>query len=141
MRQYSVENDGKILKMSGSKRRLGTSSDGQFGLGDSEIEEIKYKVGKKNLPQKAYFDGVKRNPLLTIYFVELGEHIGNQTPENKEVVKNCQNNIYIGFGIGIPSLSNQETKYANYVLNKVAIQKIFEGDYDEWDSEEEAFED
>lgn len=66
MRQYSVENDGKILKMSGSKRRLGTSSDGQFGLGDSEIEEIKYKVGKKNLPQKAYFDGVKRNPLLTI---------------------------------------------------------------------------
>ena len=28
MRQYSVENDGKILKMSGSKRRLGTASDG-----------------------------------------------------------------------------------------------------------------
>jgi len=141
MRQYSVENDGKILKMSGSKRRLGTASDGQFGLGESEIEEIKYKVGKKNLPQKAYFDGVKRNPLLTIYFVELGEYIGNKTPENLEVVENCQNNIYVGFGIGIPSLSNQETKYANYVLNKVAIQKIFEGDYDEWDSEEEAFED
>ena len=56
-------------------------------------------------------------------------------------MENCQNNIYVGFGIGIPSLSNQETKYANYVLNKVAIQKIFEGDYDEWDSEEEDFED
>ena len=73
--------------------------------------------------------------------MELGEYIGNKTPENLEVVENCQNNIYVGFGIGIPSLSNQETKYANYVLNKVAIQKIFEGDYDEWDSEEEAFED
>lgn len=141
MRQYSVENDGKILKMNGSKRRLGNSSDGQFGLGDSEIEYIKHKVGKKNLSQKAYFDGVKRNPLLIIYFVELGDYIGNNTPENLEVVEKCQNNIYIGFGIGIPSLSNQETKYANYVLNKVAIQKIFEGDYDEWNSEEEAFKD
>lgn len=127
--------------MNGSKRRLGNSSDGQFGLGDSEIEYIKYKVGKKNLSQKAYFDGVKRNPLLIIYFVELGDYIGNNTPENLEVVEKCHNNIYIGFGIGIPSLSNQETKYANYVLNKVAIQKIFEGDYDEWNSEEEAFKD
>lgn len=32
IRRYSIENNGKILKMSGSKRRLGTSSDGQFRL-------------------------------------------------------------------------------------------------------------
>ena len=32
--------------------------------------------------------------------------------------------------MGIPSLSDQETKYVKYVLNKIAIQKIFEDELD-----------
>ena len=51
------------------------------------------------------------------------------------------NEIYVGFGIGIPSLSEQNTKYARYVLNKVAIQQIFEGEMDDWDIEEEDYDD
>ena len=44
---------------------------------------------------------------------------------------------YVGFGIGIPGLSDQETKYARYILNKIAIQNIFEGEMDEWNGEDE----
>lgn len=139
-RQYSIENDGKILKMSGSKRRLGTSSDGQFGLGDSQIEEIRGR-GRRNPSQKDYFKNVDRNPLLTIYMVELDQHVGADTPENRIVQENCKDEVYVGLGLGIPSLTDQETKYATYVLNKVAIQQIFEGEMMDWDTEEEEYDD
>lgn len=139
-RQYSIENEGKILKMSGSKRRLGTSSDGQFGLGDSQIEEIKARV-RKNPSQKDFFKNVERNPLLTIYLVELDRHIGADTPENEKVIDTCKDEIYIGLGIGIPSLADQETKYATYVLNKIAIQQIFEGEMMDWETEEGEYDD
>ena len=135
-RQVSVENDGKILKMSGPKRRLGTSSDGRFGISDADIEKVKELTGKVNLAQKDYFRGISRNPLLTIYFVSVTDLIGDKTSENVAVYNNCKDTVYVGFGIGIPSLANQETKYARYVLNKVAIQKIFEGEVDDWDEDE-----
>lgn len=136
-RQISVENAGKILKMSGSKRRLGTSSDGRFGISDADIEKVKELTGKVNPAQKDYFRGISRNPLLTIYFISITDLIGDKTSENVAVYNDCKDTIYIGFGIGIPSLANQETKYARYILNKVAIQKIFEGEVDNWDEDEE----
>ena len=135
IRQYSIENDGKILKMSGSKRRLGTVADGQFGLGDSQIDEIKSK--KQHISQKDYFINVDRNPLLTVYFIDLGKYVGKETEENIEVRDRCSNEMYVGFGIGIPSLSDEETKYAKYVLNKVAMQQMFDGGIDGWDFDED----
>lgn len=136
-RQISIENNGRILKMNGSKRRLGTSSDGRFGISDEDIEKIKEIIGKTNPAQKDYFRGIKRNPLLTLYFVSLTGLIGEKTPENVSFYNNYKDEVYVGFGIGIPTLANQETKYARYVLNKVAIQKIFEGEVDDWDTNEE----
>lgn len=135
--QASVENAGKILKMSGSKRRLGTSSNGCFGISDNDIKKVKEITGKTNPAQKDYFRGIERNPLLTIYFVSVTEQLGEKTPENIEVFNKCRDIILVGFGIGIPTLSNQETKYARYVLNKIAIQKMFEGEMDDWDEDEE----
>ena len=156
IRQISVENDGRILKMSGSKRRLGTTADGRFGLDkDGDDENYKKAFGrakqraihkaeatgkpvpeKINLTQDDYFSqGIERNPLLTIYFVGLEKLTKNETEENKKVFEECRDTNYVGFGIGIPTLENQETKYARYVLNKVAIQNLFEGE--SWDDEEE----
>lgn len=154
VRQFCIENGGKIFKMSGSKRRLGTTLDGRFGISE-EGKRIAYETAKKraqwkaetigkpmpervNLRQSDYFSyGIKRNPLLIIYFIGLGELTKDKTEANKAIRENCKDTIYIGFGIGIPSLENQETKYARYVLNKVALQKLFEGEGDNWDDEEE----
>lgn len=136
-RKYSVENGGKIIKISGSKRRLGTSTDGQFGLSDKQLEMIIERSSKKNIPQKDYFINVDRNPLLTIYAVELKDAVGDMSAESIKVQKACKDEIMMGFGVGIPTLSDQETKYARYILNKIAIQQIFEGDMDDWDADDE----
>lgn len=127
-REFSVENNGKIFKMSGSKRRLGTSSDGVFGLDENTIKKIKSRLNTKNPSQKDYFIGVERNPLLTFYIVELGKRITTSTSDDFSILENAEGTIVVGFGMGIPSLSDSETKYARYVLNKVAIQQIFEGE-------------
>jgi hypothetical protein len=140
VRSYSVENDGRIIKMSGSKRRLGNSSDGTFNLGEGTIEEIKNRLGKNNPSQKDYFINVDRNPLLTVYAVQLAEAKKNRDGEILEWHTE-PGDYFIGVGIGIPALADQETKYAKYILNKIAIQQIFEGDYDEIDSDAEDYED
>ncbi len=136
-RGFSIENNGKILKMSGSKRRLGTSSDGIYGLKSDTLDGIKKRFkdkGIKNIPQKEYFRDVNRNPLLTIYAVELGDCL-TKDDENASSYEGNKSK-FIGFGMGIPSLSDNETKYARYVLNKIAIQQIFEGE-EGWDANEE----
>lgn len=136
-RWFTVVNDGKILKMSGSKRRLGTSSDGQYGLSGSKIEEVKKKAkedGITNPSQERYFKNVDRNPLLIIYVVDLKEKDGE--PGN-EAAKPYIGKTVVGFGVGIPTLSDHETKYARYILTKIAIQQIFEGEVDDWDEEED----
>ena len=93
---------------------------------------------KINLRQKDYFEyGIERNPLFTIYFVGLKELTKDKTEENEAVWDKCKGTIYIGFAIGIPTLENQETRFARYVLNKVALQKLFEDQGDNWDDEEE----
>lgn len=43
----------------------------------------------------------------------------------------------VGFGIGIPELSDVETKYAKYVLNKIAIQQMFDDEWDDYNPEED----
>lgn len=139
VRKFSVENDGKILKMSGSKRRLGNTSDGKFGLGESQIEEVMRR--KAHPSQKDFFTDIQRNPLLIIYLVELGDFIGIDNEVNRITREKCTNEIFAGFGIGIPSLSDHETKYARYVLNKIAIQQMFEGEMDDWDMDDEVYED
>lgn len=152
--KYSIENGGKIFKMSGAKRRLGTTYDGRFGLSDDDIKKalevatlrtrVRSEETGKTMPKKInprqsdYFSyGIKRNPLLTVYFISLSDLAKDKTNENEMIHNRCKNRIFVGFGIGIPSLKNQKTKYARYVLNKVALQKNFEGEGDNWDDEEE----
>ena len=132
-RKYTIENNGKILKMSGSKRRLGTATDGAYGLSSEQVERIKGRTKLQNIPQKEYFIGVERNPLLTIYVVELDECLTPINEEIKPIHEKLKDKVVVGFGLGIPSLSDNETKYARYILNKIAIQQIFEGEVD-WDA-------
>lgn len=141
-RSFSVINDGKILKMSGAKRRLGTSSDGSYGLEEWQIKDIRKRArdnGIETPSQKSYFINVKRNPLLTVYIVKLKgpKDETKVTDKIKEDMRPYIGKTVVGFGVGIPTLSDQETKYARYVLNKIAIQQIFEGDMDDWDAEED----
>lgn len=134
-RSFSIENDGKILKMSGSKKHLAGGGDAAAALSKEKVREIKENSQKSNLAPNDYFSGVARNPLLTIFAVELNECRKSESVEQEKKIKEQYLKDYvIGFGIGIPSLSDQETKYVKYVLNKIAKQQIFE---DELDFEED----
>jgi len=137
-RQYSIENNGKILKMSGSKKTLQTPGDFRYGLDDSQYEFIKEQKGK-SLQKDDYFRNTSRNPLLLIYYVELGDYVGKE--DYLEVREQCESELQVGFAIGIPGLSDNETKYAKYVLSKIAIQHIFEGEVDDWAGDDEEYDD
>lgn len=129
MRTYSIENKGRILKMSGSKRRIGSISDGKFGLDEDVIKKVEHS--KHQAQQKDYFIDVDRNPLLTIYVVGLKECIKYENEDEKQNIKLLyKEKPVIGLGIGFPTLTDKETKYAKFVLNKIAIQQIFDYDID-----------
>ncbi len=135
-RSYTIENDGKILKMSGSKRRLGNPSYGRLGLTAEQIAQVSPRLGKKSMQMEDYFAQIDRHPLLLIYVTAL-ETCKNTRDDLKTMQADCENRTFIGFGVGIPRLRNMETQYARYVLNKVALQHMFEGEMDEWDDAEE----
>ena len=143
LRSYSVENDGKIVKMSGSKRRLGTTDDAKWGIESGVINAVKELKSPKTPSQKDYFafcpEGYKkRNPLLTIYVVDLNNDKSISKNETmKQTIVDEDNHRYIGFGIGIPELTDQETKYAKYVLNKIAVKNLLDGEIDQIDEEVE----
>lgn len=104
------------------KLSLVPAIDGQFGLDESVITDIKEKAkanGIDNPSQKSYFVNVNRNPLLTVYVVELKNNKDNADgSEAKEEWKKYEGRTVVGFGVGIPSLSDQETKYARIFLTK-----------------------
>lgn len=104
-RQYNVENN--IVHL--NKSRLGGAEDMTNGIEKSDILKAREEFAKlrpnKKPSGKAYLT-IKRNPLLLIYFVEK-----NQTIEDEEYL--------VAFSIGIPKLTNEETKYKEYQVNKV----------------------
>lgn len=129
-RSFSVENNGKILKMSGSKKHLAGGGDAATTLSKEKVRELKDK-SESNLSSNDYFKNIDRNPLLTIFVVDLRECKASEFSEQGAKIKEQYSQDYvIGFGMGIPSLSDQKTKYVKYVLNKIAIQQIFEDELD-----------
>ena len=131
-RKYSLINDGKILKMLGSSRKLGTPNDAAYGMLDSDLRKVRSR--KKNPSQKDYFIDVSRNPLLIIYIVTLTDLVDTES-EYIDLGETYKGKNVVGFGLGIPTLSNQKTKYATYVLNRIAIENMFAGETDDWDEE------
>lgn len=137
-RIFTVENEGKVLVINGARHRLGVSSDGGFGLSAEQIRKCKELKGSKALSQRDYFRLIDRKPLLVIYFVQLKEN--DDEKQNNEDIKNqvirFESIPAVGFSVGIPKLTDQETKYARYILNKVAIQQIFEGEFEDYEDDE-----
>lgn len=120
-RKYSLENEGRIIKMSGGSNRLGSTGDVKFGLTPEQIQQVEDQFKPKNPSAKGFFRGLKRNPLLVIYMIELGARADSQETEQDIALKH--NQPYIGFGIGFPDLTDVQTRYARYVLNPVAIRQ------------------
>lgn len=103
---------GNTLRMSKKKSRIGSPSDPRFGLTETQIEDLKARIGY--LTSDSYFR-LQRNPLLMIYFVNPTE----EKSDDYDSLVDFQGAPLIGFGIGIPKLADAKTKYIKYQLTKI----------------------
>lgn len=126
--------DGRVIRISGSKRRLGSQGNTRFGLTKEQIALAKKQVHDN--PERGavndddYF-AIDRKPLLMIYFVELSME---SNAEDLAKLDDFNGQPLIGFGLGIPKLGNVSTKYIRYQTNK--IHQEF-GGIDEYEDEDD----
>lgn len=129
-----LKGDGSVIRISGSKRRLGSQGNTRFGLTKEQIDLAK-KLVHDNPERSAVNDddyfAIDRKPLLMIYFVE-----PSQESDKEDLAKLDEFNgqPLIGFGLGIPKLGNVSTKYIRYQTNK--IHQEF-GGIDEYEDEDD----
>ena len=146
-RSFDLENDGKLIRISGKRNRLGSQTDTTYGLTKKQIkdhkdlilnEDAKIIKDKSELSEKDYFRKIERNPLLLIYFIELNIKENDTNKEKMEVAKKYDYVPLIGIGLAIPKLKNEITKYAKYKINLVAQENGINEDvyYDEEDDDE-----
>ena len=141
---FSLINNDTIVRMSGSKRRLGSIGDGLHGLQGVSSKELQERVcadaniSRESLRQNDYFKEryimQDRNPQLIIYNIFLdGPATHANKTEDLNNISQCIGKKIVGFGIGIPKLKDRNTEYATYTLNKVA--QILRQEYDIGDEE------
>lgn len=123
-------NNREFIRMSGSKKRIGSTTYAMGGLTTEEYQKINGAVNallgeKKNPSQNMYFStGKKRNPLLVIYPVQL--KVGENERE-KEFAETL-GQLVTGIALGIPALENVASITYKYVLNKKKIEELYEID-------------
>lgn len=128
-RAYELKNNDKLIQISGKRNRLGTASDASFGLTKNEVEKLKKEFIKYNdgqdgtMGEKWYFSSyVKgRRPLIMVYFVGL-----KNSNEDNKLDAGIKSIPLIGLSIGIPTLTDQRTKYVTYMLNVIEQQNYMD---------------
>ena len=119
--------ENRIIQLSKQRNRLGSITDSIFGITEQEISDLKQKyvekypekVGKE-MPQIEYF-GMKRNPLLMIYLIDLNI----DEKDDKKLNLNKRKPV-VGISIGIPLLENKETQFVHYKINLIALRQLEE---------------
>lgn len=131
VRKYEPKNNNMLIQISGKRNRLGTATDASFGLTPREVNDLKQEFIKENngqdgtMGEKWYFSKhVKgRRPLIMVYFVGL-----KKSNDDGKLDANLSSIPLVGLSIGIPTLTDQKTKYVTYMLNVIEQQNYL--DYD-----------
>lgn len=139
LRSFAIKKDYKAIQLSGSKVRLGSTTFAKGGLTKEKLSRVeapekarqKALGRKKSFSEDMYFNsGVKRNPLLVIYPIELS--IMSKNIENKEIVDLEKDKIkeentkpLIGLSLGIPKIDGRISKTCQYKINSVKYKELF----------------
>lgn len=151
---FGVNNN--YIRMSRSKKRLGTVAYSYAGLTKEEYKKIKISVddqrkllGKtksgslKAASDYMYFNsGIKRNPQIVIYPIKL-KNADSDRVDHKEIneyVKENQN-LATGISIGIPEINNSNNIRYEYEINDIYQRELLgiELYSDEPDDEDDEF--
>jgi len=139
-RGFAIKLATGAMQISGKNSRLGDKNYAKGGLSKHQVEQIEeaereyqQKTGQSDtFSQDTYFNsGLKRNPLLVIYPIELKlDKIKNSKVDLEE------NNIMeiarkipvpvVGLSIGIPKIDGKETKIFKYKITKIKAKEMME---------------
>lgn len=153
-RKFAIKHESKALQMSGKGSRLGSANFAKGGLFQSQVDEIEtaerayqQKKGEEHaFSQELYFtSGLKRNPLLVIYPVELKaeskDKKGNiEVNTEKQKIINSLGVPVVGLSIGIPIISGRSNKTYQYKINLVKYKELLGIDDDFEEIDETIFE-
>ena len=142
-RGFAIRDEkGGALQMSGKNSRLGSRDHAKGGLSEDTAKEIeareRTRVGTdKELSQGAYFkSGIKRNPLLVIYPVELAAKQDDPDTRKTAVIQATPVPV-IGLSIGIPIIDGKEPQTFTYKINVVKSRELFGVDGDDFEEIDE----
>ncbi|WP_299143167.1 Z1 domain-containing protein [uncultured Dialister sp.] len=128
IRGFSYLKDKEVLQMSGKSAHLADKGMSRAGLTKeqaNDIEKKNFDMTHKSDSAETYFQpGIKRNPLLVIYPVELNAE-NKLTVEKQDIAAKISVPL-IGLSIGIPSINGQRAVKHNYKINKVMQRQIME---------------
>lgn len=153
-RSFDFFGTNRYVRLSGSKKRLGSPDYGLSGLDKYIHDQIEKTVkeslkgqftkkgNQKSATENSYFNtGYSRNPLLVIYPVQL---LKSKT-ENKEIDNFVEtvNDLVTGISIGIPDIKGKQSITYEYIINKVYQMELIEGTsnqnswYEEYDEDDD----
>lgn len=142
-RSFDFFGSGRYVRMSGSKKRLGSTDYATGGLTPEQYKLIQKNVdteSKGKAPhQNMYFNtGIDRNPLIVIYPVQLKLSKDSNNIEIDEYV-NKIDCLITGISIGIPDIKGLQSVTYEYTINKVYQMELIEGTSNpkEWDNTED----
>lgn len=146
-RNFAIVGKGgaEALQMSAEKSRLGSANMAKGGLTKEEAKKIEKRAIKgnpnpnrktKTISENLYFkSGLKRNPLLLIYPIQLKPKQRSEEQSSLEVKENefVQTIDFpvIGLSIGIPEIDGQEKQMRKYKFNKIKYRELIDIDEDE----------
>lgn len=125
--RLSVLPDGRVLQLSGRNMRLGSPGDASIGMDEPEVAaaeaefrqlyEAKGVTAPKRVPDKAYLEGHRKNPLLIIRLVKAKDDTSADEP-------------MVTWSLYFPK-SAIEGGRIDYVVNTTRMRELFGADEDE----------
>ncbi|KZL93936.1 Z1 domain-containing protein [Clostridium magnum] len=127
----TITEDNKMIKISGTKVKVGAGGSTKIGLSEKEIEKAKEEFAKIHGKNKSVSDSgylIKgRNPILFLHVLEcLAE-------DGKDLSQNIPKYLF-ALGVGFPA-TDKGTEVASYVVNMVDLRNWIEIDEDEDDED------
>lgn len=130
-RSFEVREKENYIRISGSNNRLLEPGIFNSGLTEEEIKEVKKQANGKNPIAEEWLRVSNRNPLFIIYPVQLKDDNDNN-PEKEKMLKEYDNKIIFGFGMGFPSRTNEvKIKFRANKRKIEELTKVFEEDEDD----------
>jgi hypothetical protein len=153
-RSFDFFGTGHYVRISKSKKRLGSTDYALAGLMKEQRDLIKKRVdkllngqknrkgGQKAPTQNMYFNtGIPRNPLIVIYPVRLLKSKDSVDSEVDRYIDSLDDQLITGISIGIPDIQGVQSVTYEYVVNKVYQMELIEGSSSQFDWDEEYDED